>query len=368
MVRYHRITWAVISGLILLCGFGPRVYAADSCLTEVLPEDTRAHVVFTDTTLDYQMKKGEALTAIPQESVNEEGTALAKDVAFTLPTTKPEGNHRLKKQLEVQAQNGRRFRLQDNTDFRYTLPEMKAGYKVTIPKGTSLTQKEGTAPQEYSLAEDITVAITPPENSRSTLTIDAQKVVERIPGTSGMGTTLTTKPKRAPVGETITLTLANDDFDFSKARFHVCLRKQGTGEASHAVEIKEDDAGNEGFIASDDVELKKVLNGKAYLQARIPDINESGPHGAKPVDLLVVARGPDGELAEAFSKEFEVSSRSMAVLFWIAAIAIPWLVAGIITARNEPKEWLRFDPIWFVSGKHGSASLSLAQVLSLIQI
>ena len=95
MVRYHRITWAVISGLILLCGFGPRVYAADSCLTEVLPEDTRAHVVFTDTTLDYQMKKGEALTAIPQESVNEEGTALAKDVAFTLPTTKPEGNHRL---------------------------------------------------------------------------------------------------------------------------------------------------------------------------------------------------------------------------------------------------------------------------------
>jgi hypothetical protein len=92
-------------------------------------------------------------------------------------------------------------------------------------------------------------------------------------------------------------------------------------------------------------------------------LNESGAHCAKPVDLLVVARGPDGELAEALSKEFAVSSRMWAVLFWIAAIAFPWLVAGIITARNEPKKWLRFDPIWFVSGKHGSASLSLAQVL-----
>ena len=69
-------------------------------------------------------------------------------------------------------------------------------------------------------------------------------------------------------------------------------------------------------------------------------LNESGAHCAKPVDLLVVARGPDGELAEALSKEFAVSSRMWAVLFWIAAIAFPWLVAGIITARNEPKKWL----------------------------
>jgi len=344
----------------LFCGFGVQVYAADSCLTEVLPEDTKVSVVFTDMTLDYQVQKETKLAAIPEASVNDEGTALAKDFEITLPPAKPEGNHKLKKPLEVQAQNGQRLRLPENTDFHYTLPETKADYKVTIPKGTSLTKKDGTAPQEYTLTRDITVAT---ENFRSTLTVDAQKVVERIPGTSGMGTTLTLKPRRAPVDEYITLTVAKSEFDFSKARFYVCLRKQDTGAASNQKEQKKDGNRIQPFIASKDVELKELQHGEATLQVRIPDINESGPHCAKPVDLLVVARGPDGELAEALSKEFAVSSRMWAVLFWIAAIALPWLVAGIITARNEPKKWLRFDPIWFVSGKHGSASLSLAQIL-----
>ena len=363
MHRYYGTMCGVIGSLILLCGFAVQAYAADSCLTRVLPADTKVHVVFTDMTLDYQMQKGLKLAAIPEAYVNDEGTALAKDFESTLPSTKPEGNHKLKKPLEVQAPNGQRFRLRENTDFHYTLPETKAGYKVTIPGGTPLTKTEGTTPQEYSLAGDITLKITPPGNSQSTLTIDAQKVVERIPGTSGMGTTLTIKPMRAPVGEYITLTVAKSEFDFSKARFHVCLRKQETSDASKKTKEKKDGKRIEPFIASKDVELKELQSGEATLQVRIPDINESGPHCAKPVDFLVVARGPDGELAEALSKEFSVSSRLWAVLFWIAAIAIPWLVAGIITARNEPKKWLRFDPIWFVSGKHGSASLSLAQIL-----
>ena len=363
MHRYYGTICGVIGGLILLCGVGVQVYAADSCLTEVLPADTKVHVVFTDRTLDYQIKREEQWAAIPKEPVNDEGTALAKDFEITLPSTKPGGSHKLRKPLEVQAPNGQRFWLPEKTNFSYTLPEIKAGYKVTIPKGTPLVKKEGTAPQEYSLAKDITVAITPPGNFRSTVTVDAQKVVERIPGTSGMGTTLTIKPKRAPVGEYITLTVEKSEFDFSKARFYVCLRQQDPGDASKQKERKKDGKRIQPFIPSKDVELKELQPGEATLQVRIPDINESGPHRAKPVDLLVVARGPDGELAEALSKEFAVSSRMWAVLFWIAAIAIPWLVSGIITARNEPKKWLRLDPIWFVSGKHGSASLSLAQVL-----
>jgi hypothetical protein len=359
MHRYYGTIYGLIGCLILLCGFAVQVYAADSCLTQALLEETKVRVVFTDMTLDYQMQKGLIPAAIPEGYVNAEGTALVKDLEIMLPATKPEGNHKLKKPLEVQAPSGQRFRLRENTDFHYTLPETKAGYKVTIPGGTPLTKKEGTAPHGYALAGDITVKITPPGNSQSTLTIDARKVVDRIPGTSGMGTTLTIKPMRAPVGEYITLTVAKSEFDFSKARFHVCLRKQDTGDAG------KEKGGNrtQPFIPSKDVELKELQPGEATLQVRIPDINESGPHGAKPVDLLVVARGPDGELVEALSREFAVSSRLWAVLLWIAAIAIPWLLAGILTARNQPKEWLRFDPIWFVSGKHGSASLSLAQVL-----
>ena len=359
MHRYYGIICGAIGGLMLLCGFGVQVYAADPCLTEVLPEDTKVHVVFTDRVLDYQMKQA----AIPEASVNDEGTALAEDFEITLPSTKPSGIHKLKKSLEVQAQNGQRFRLLENTDISYTLPATKAGYKVIIPEGTPLTKDEGTTPQKYGLAEDITAKITPPENHQATLTVDAQKVVERIPGTSAMGTTLTIKPMRAPVGEYITLTVAKNEFDFSKARFHVCLRKKDTGDAGNEKEQKKAGKRTQPFIASKDVELKGLQPGEATLQVRIPDLNESGAHFAVPVDLLVVARGPDGELAEALSKEFAVSSRLWAVLFWIAAIAIPWLVAGIVTARSEPKRWLRFDPIWFVSGKHGSASLSLAQVL-----
>jgi len=178
-----------------------------------------------------------------------------------------------------------------------------------------------------------------------------------------MGTTLTIKPKRAPVGEYITLTVAKRDFDFSKAQFYVCLRKQDTGDASNEKEQKKDGKSIQPFIASRDVELKELQTGEATLQVRIPDINESGAHCAKPVDLLVVARGPNGELAEALSKEFAVSSRFMAVLFWIFAIAIPWIGAGIITAIKKPKRSLPFNPIWYVSGKHGGASLSLAQIL-----
>ena len=359
MHRYYGIICAAIGGLMLLCGFGVQVYAADPCLTEVLPEDTKVHVVFTDRMLDYQMKQA----AIPEAYVNDEGTTLAKDFEITLPSTKPNGIHKLKKSLEVQAQNGQRFRLRKNTNFSYTLPATKAGYKVIIPKGTLLTKDEGTTPQKYGLAEDITVKITPPENHQSTLTVDAQKVVERIPGTSGMGTTLTIKPKQAPVSEYITLTVGKSDFDFSKAQFFVCLRKPDAGDTSNEAEQKKEDTSDQPFIASNDVELVKVLNDEVHLQARIPDINESGAHFAKPVDLLVVARGPDGKLAEVLSKEFAVSSRTLAVLCWISAIVFPWLVAGIITARNEPNKWFRLDPIWFVSGKYGGASLSLAQIL-----
>ena len=177
------------------------------------------------------MKKGEELAAIPKESVNDEGTALAKDFGITLPSTKPDGSHKIKKPLEVQAQNGQRFRLPKNTNCSYTLPETKAGYKVTIPKGTSLTKKEGTTPQEYTLAKDITVAITPPENFRSTLTVDAQKVIERIPGYQRYGYHPNDQAQAGP-RRRIHHTdggKSDSDFDFSKARFYVCLRKRGDG-------------------------------------------------------------------------------------------------------------------------------------------
>lgn len=354
MYRFYGTICGAICGLILLCGFGSHVYAVDSCLTDILPKGMKVYAVFTNMTLDldYQMEKGKKLGVIPKEYLNVQGCALAKDFEITLISEEVNANHKLMELLEVQAQNGQRYLLGEDTDFNYTLPATKSGYKVTIPTGTSLAKKKGTTPQKYALAKDITAKITPPKNYRVTLEVDAQIVVERIPGTSGMGTTLKLEPKRAPVDEYITLTVEKSGFDFSKAQFYVCLRKQGKGEA-----------GKELFIPSNDVELKNVQIGKAELQVRIPDIKESGVHFAKPVDLLVVARGPDGKMAEVVSQEFAVSSRTLAIICWISAFVLPWLFAGIITGRKEPKKPSRFDPIWFVSGKYGGASLSLAQIL-----
>lgn len=356
MYRFYGKICGAICGLMLLCCFGAYVYAERPWLTDILPDpdDMEVYAVFTNMTLDldYRMEKGKNLGAIPKKSLKDQGIKLTKHFEITLISEEVKASHKLKEQLEVQAKNGQRYLLLKDTVFSYTLPATKSGYKVTIPTGTSLAKKEGTTPQEYALDEDITAKITPPKNYRVTLEVDAQKEVKRIPGTSGMGTTLKLEPKRAPVDEYITLTVEKSGFDFSKAQFYVCLRKQGKGEAS-----------KEPFIPSNDVELKNVQNGKAELQVRVPDIKESGVHFAKPVDLLVVARGPDGKIAEVVSQEFAVSSRTLAIICWISAFVLPWLFAGVITGRKEPKKRSRFDPIWFVSGKYGGASLSLAQIL-----
>ena len=352
MNRFYGKLLVAICGLMLICGIKADVYARSPCLTEVLSKDIEIYTVFTDMMLDYQMKRGEELEAIPKEYLNDQCNAFVKHFEITLPPGKANGNHKLKKPMKVQDQNGKRYWLREDTIFSYTLPITKSGYKVTIPSGVSLSEVKDSIPQKYALDKDITAKIRPPKNYRGTLTINAQREVERIPGTSGMGTTLEVKPKKAPVGEYITLDVSKNDFNFQKAQFYVCLRKQENGEAN-----------KKPFIASNDVDLKEVQIDKAKLQARIPDINESGVHLAKPVDLLVVARGPDGEIAEVVSQEFAVSSRPLAIICWIFAFVLPWLVSGVIVGRRERIKWSHFDPIWFVSGKYGGASLSLAQIL-----
>jgi len=352
MNRFYRKIFVAICGLILLCGIKADVYALDPCLTEVLPNDIEVYTVFTNMTLDYQMKQGEELEAIPKEYLNDQCNAFVKQFKITLPPGKANGNHKLKKPMKVQDQNGKGYWLRADTIFSYTLPITESGYKVTIPSGVSLSKVKESIPQKYALDKDITAKITPPKNYRVTLTIDAQREVERVPGTSGICTTLEIKPKKAPVGEYITLDVSKSDFNFQKAQFYVCLRKHEKGEAN-----------KNPFIASNDVDLKEVQNDKAKLDARIPDINESGVHLAKPVDLLVVARGPDGEIAEVVSQKFAVSSRTLAIICWISAFVLPWLVSGVIVGRREAIKWSHFDPIWFVSGKYGGASLSLAQIL-----
>ncbi len=345
----------VLGWLVLFCGFGAQVSAASSCVTEVLDEEMTAYAVFTkETALDYQLRQETELGALSDDDLDREkgnGIVLKKSTDITLPAGKVTARHSLKEPLEVQTKSGQGYRLLAGTDCSYTLPPLQSGYQVTVPKGASLVEKEGTTPPIYVLPAGSSATVTAPVNYQVALTVDAKQVVERIPGTL-TGTLLTIKPQRAPMGEYVKLTVEKSGFAFNEAQFYVCLRKRdlpGPGKAP--------------FIASKDVELKEVQNGKAVLQVRIPDIDESGAHFAKPVDLLVVARKADGTIAEVVSQEFSVSSRTLAVFCWIAAFGLPWLVAGVVSGRKEAGKGFRLDPIWFVSGKYGGASLSLAQIL-----
>ena len=179
-------------------------------------------------------------------------------------------------------------------------------------------------------------------------------------GTVGTGTTLTVEPEKAPVGEYVTLTVRKDQFDFGRAQFYVCLRRQ-------AGEDEKEDEKKFPFIPSTDVALESMEIGKAVLRAKIPakiiHENESSVHCAKNVDLLVLARIPEGETASVISRQFKVSSRNLAIICWIIAFVLPWLLAGFFMGSPEDKSRSRFSLIRFVSGKYGNASISLAQIL-----
>lgn len=341
MRRFSGTVYVAIVGLILFCGFAAQIYAADSGLTEVVIQEFKAYPTSSQPLkLTYQIDQGTDLGAIPKEKLNEQKTGLAEAFDIILEHKSPKGSHKLDKDIEVQKETSAEgYRLLGGTTVKYELPE--GNYKVTIPKGTQIILKKD--PPSAQAKENILAVITPPEHFQITLTVDPQTIVERIPGASVTGATLQVQPSRAPLGGYINLEVAKSDFDFTKAQFYVSLRKPGK---------------NKPFIASDDVELKEVQIGKAKLQVRIPSKIKgiSGIHWAEPVDLLVVARGPDDKRAEVLDKEFKVSSWFLALIYGIGALLISWLVLALVTKKFK-------NPIWFVAGKDGGASLSLAQIL-----
>ena len=352
MNRFYGIICGVIAMFILFYAFRAEAYLEEPGLAEVLSKELQVYAVFKGMTLDYQLKKDEELEVVSEGDFNNVDLVLKASKEIIRTPDKATGTHTLKRRLDVQAQNGQRYCLKEGTVFNYTLPPIKSGYTVTIPPKTRIYKKIETNPPRYALADDLTVQITPPDNLRVTLTVAAQSVVARIPGTAGTSATLEFEPKRAPAGEYITLTLQQSQFAFEKAQFYVLLRQGENGALC-----------NTSLIASNEVEPVEVQRGKAKLRARIPEINKNGDVRAEPVDLIVVARRPDGEPIDAVAHGFLVSSRQVAILCWIFAFVLPWLIAGIVTGRKKPGQPSRFNPIWFVSGKHGSASLSLAQIL-----
>jgi Flp pilus assembly protein TadB len=407
MIGSYRTVCVVICGVILLCGFGAHAYGAARCVTDELHDKkTAAYAMPDDVTIELQLRKEKDLIPIsnPKEVLDDE-SALKENFLYKFPFSEYKGRYVLKKSLEVQANNGERYLLSPEKAFELE-PLPSGNGTAIIPVGKRLIKKKGTAPHKYEfeLAEDLTVNVTPPKDSLVTFQLYPQRI-ERIPGhgTSMMGTTLTVEPKKAPLGGYIKLTVKKMDFDFGKARFDVCVRLHG-----------KDDPENKPFFDSDDVELQELKPGQAVLRARIPKKLDGldGLYLAKPVDLLVVASIPGNRVkrAEAMTKEFSVSSQGLAGGIGILALIVPYLLTVFVAYRgrrntlfaaqndlNETKTELEnakkesaskekidelkkklkeqeaalekarsqspLNPIWIVSGKVGSASLSLAQIL-----
>ncbi len=383
---------------MLLCGFGAPAFGADDCLTEVLHKKTTVYAQSDDVMITLELQKEKDSIAIPDpQNVFDDKNALKEKFLYKLSFEeyKERLRYTLKNALEVEAKNGRRYRLSPDTGFELVPPSSAIDYTAVIPAGTKFVAKNDGASDRYELPENLTVHVTPPGNIRMTLQLYPETLVERIhdPRTSSVGATLAVEPKKAPLGGYVKLTVKKRDFDFVKARFKVCLRLRGEKE----------------FFKSDNVELLAVKRDEAVLQARIPEKmgNLVGIYFAKPVDLLVVASIPGNEVkrAEVMTQELSVSSRLLAGLIGIFAFIIPWMIAGFVanqTKKNTQKNLEKtkqelsdaeqakdrqkigklkkrvkeqetavsvakarptYNPIWIVSGKAGNASLSLAQIL-----
>jgi hypothetical protein len=352
---------AILTGLFLY------IHSAEAdcpCLSRVVPVETDLYAVAAegwDEWLDYEMSKGYPIGYVSPDSIKKIDGSPVFIVDYPKRILRrpvdgagiaPEyfkGAHTLKKDITARTAGGINYRIPKGTRIAYTLPEIEYGYEAKIPKNTRIEPVAGDMPDNYMISQASSAIVKTPLNHQVTIHVDAQKVLHGIPGANDMGTILVLAQHRAPPGGYIDLTLKKNGADFNNARFCVCLKNAGT-------------AGP--FVPFEDIQKREVQTESVALSARVPDIRASGLVFSAPAELLVVATRPDGELiAEAMTSEFTVSSRLWAVVFSLLALSVPWWVAGRVVSRRQGKSKGTYDPIRFVAGKYGRASLSLAQIL-----
>lgn len=151
MKRFHKIFCGLCFCLTLLCCLSTNVLAECSVLVKFISkEDKTLHAFFPNRKLDYQLKENFLLGHIPEEKLNEKGTALKESWKFC-----PEGvqkkQHKLARDLEAQEDNGQKYLLPKDTFF--TMP---ADYCVTIPKETAVVKIADETPPNYKLGKGIT--------------------------------------------------------------------------------------------------------------------------------------------------------------------------------------------------------------------
>ena len=153
-----------------------------------------------------------------------------------------------------------------------------------------------------------------------------------------VGAIVTHEPKRSPVGEYITITIKGNGFDFNEALYDVKFCNE-----------------NDKPIYSEDVEVKELMGTRVVLSVKVPKIENMGVfHLAKEVKVVVVMKD-NTTTREVEVHRFKLSSRPLAILFWLFAFIAPWIIASYVKKG--------FNPICFVSGDNGRASISLTQIL-----
>ncbi len=359
MRRLYRPITTAIRGVALFLAFGTIAYATDSkdrdttiqsCVNDidfVVPNGMGLYGVLSNQTLgsDYLIRAGTNLGVIAENNIDKVNGITQLNRTLNKPISSIKVRHK----TIVQAENGQKYILRKNTVVNIISPNI---IMVKIAEGTPLTKASDS--QEYILAEDTSIKIPTlsenfSSNYRATLKVDSQIVDWITPKTSGMSTTVEFEPPRAPKGEYITLTMKQSGFNFGKAQFYVCLNEHGKGD--------------EEYIVGNNLKVMKAIAGEVELKVKIPNIKKNQNFSAIPANLLVVAITLDGNLSVVKSQDFVVSSRQTAIFWWIVAFLFPWIIAGFINTPKSSDQPTRFSAIWFVSGKYGNASLSLAQIL-----
>lgn len=361
---------AMISLVVFLSVLGSQTLAGADCLTEVIEAKTVTANLKNDLTFDLTPSKDTNITStIEQEFVNEDGV-LKQDLEFSLGDLKldPAEKFRLRNDIIVQAVSGEKYILNSGTLFQLE-KSLTENYRVIVFAGKKLYKKEQQGqPTSYKLLKGQKIKVISPANSQIALKLNEPTVVKREydPKTSSIGTTLEVEPGISPPEGYIQLTVGRKGFDFSRSQINVCMRVDDSP-----------------YQSSNDIQLIEVQPEKVILQARIPEdmAKLETFYLPKQADVLVAAKipGSDSDKVLVMTKQLRISSQYLAIFIWVLAFAIPWVMASLLAALSSdrpegfkgkgkfshiPRQWRSYlNPIWMVSGKHGRASLSLAQIL-----
>jgi len=330
------------------------------------------------------LPKGFSIPPLSNEKL--EGNKLKEDLLLDLGTVNDELPEKEENKEEEKGKKPLHWQVEDAAGNSYYLKIGTSvgviGLKGIIPKDTELTESKDD-PKKFTLPQDLSIPVKTQKNRRISLQVPNGTLAWLFPRSENTNAVFSVAPKKTVPGGTFNLTVKRDSFDFQNAKISLYLVQPGWPGFRHRLE---------------NVRMVTSKTGEASFEVCIPSDEDTWDlWGKKPTqkvrfssykaNLLLVAQTVDGQVFSVVHPKLKVASPYTAMLAAIASLVFIWIVAIWITGCKKPtkennrdyqetnsdfpasstsprnpaeKRWL--NPIQFVSGKYGRASLSLAQI------